>query len=599
MSSSSQTTVTRTTSRRTESDEEGTSYRPKSMMKSVIIQRGSGFGGRPRMSGAGGYSSFSQTRMSSGFSPAVYSQMAGTGIADFRDHREKEKREMQDCNERLATYIEKVRWLEVENKRLMAENEALKKRKQEDWRPIRDMFESELKQAREVIKDLSTQKGVSEAKLAGLQDEVDSLKDLISTYELNAKDYAKKIDQLNSQIGEYEGELNTLRMRCDSLEDELAKARALIAKYKDENARLRADLDTETAAHIEQEVLAQTLAEELEFTKELLEKVQSVQQEPIKVQGQDMEAYFKNEIRKTIRDLNDMYNDKVEHVTMECETKLAHQMDQLRSGNVRDTMEAEHSKAEVSRLRDQMSERNKRIADLESALAATRAEKDNLAARLNELQTEFDHMRDDLARRLNDANMQVEALMAEIKGLVDAKMNMEVEIACYKRLLEGEENRVGLRQLVEQSLGMRSGGASQMAEMIGQSSSSTSTFTTTTRETSRSASLLVKDVDQQDGEFVVIEQEPTALKGQDLQNLRLVQKKGGKEVRSVDLGRGPMRKLEPGKAMTIFTRSRKQTPSNDFEVIANTARFETGAVEYLIMDGSTEMCAMRIKSVSR
>jgi len=62
----------------------------------------------------------------------------------------------------------------------------------------------------------------------------------LNTHEANAKDYCKKIDQLNSQIGEYEGELNTLRLRCDSLEDEVSKLRALIAKYKDENARLRA-----------------------------------------------------------------------------------------------------------------------------------------------------------------------------------------------------------------------------------------------------------------------------------------------------------------------------------------------------------------------
>merc|ERR1719283_92315 len=110
-----------------------------------------------------------------GINPAVYSQMSATNIADFRGNRQKEKKDMQDCNERLATYIEKVRWLEAQNKKLEAEVEALRNRKQEDWKPIRDMYEGELAQCRKVIDELSTNKGINEGKLAGLQDEIQSL----------------------------------------------------------------------------------------------------------------------------------------------------------------------------------------------------------------------------------------------------------------------------------------------------------------------------------------------------------------------------------------------------------------------------------------
>eukprot|EP00745_Piridium_sociabile_P009485 TRINITY_DN1665_c0_g2_i11.p1 TRINITY_DN1665_c0_g2~~TRINITY_DN1665_c0_g2_i11.p1 ORF type:complete len:498 (+),score=166.69 TRINITY_DN1665_c0_g2_i11:137-1630(+) len=464
----SSTTSSSTTRRTMEMGDDLTStYIPKASLKSVIVQR-TGPGNRSsRSSMYGGSSSYSGQRMSNSFNPAIYSQMAGTGIADFRDHREKEKREMQDCNERLATYIEKVRWLEAKNKQLEAENDALRKRKQEDWRPIRDMYESELNQAREVIKELSTHKGVNDAKLAGLQDEIEALKDLISQYEINAKDYANKIDRLNSQIGEYEGELNSLRLRCGSLEDEIAKLRALIVKYKDENARLRADLDSETAAHIQQEVLAQTLQEENDFLNELLEKLQLTQQEPVQVKGMDMESFFKGELRKAIQDMSIMYDDKLDQMTMECESKVQHQMNQMKSGNVRDTMESEHAKSEVKRLREQLSEKNARIAQLESELAMMRADRDNKAGELSELKMEFEKMQVDYERKLADYQMQVEALMQQLQTLMDAKMSMELEIACYKKLLEGEENRTGLRQLVEQTIGMRGGGASQMAEIIG------------------------------------------------------------------------------------------------------------------------------------
>lgn len=451
-------------------DEAYSTYQPRTSSKNVIITRSQG-GSRPSSRSSMNYGgSMASQRMSFSISPAVYSQMAGAGIADFRGNREKEKKEMQDCNERLATYIEKVRWLEAQNKKLEAELEVLRNRKQEDWKPIQDMYEGELKQARKVIADLSAQKGVEEAKLAGLQDEIQSLKEIIVQHENDGKDRNKKIDQLNSQIGEYEGELTTLRLRCGSLEDELAKLRALLQKYKDENARLRADLDAETAAHIEQEVEAKTKTEECEFLQDILDKLEMMQQEPVTIKGLNLEDYFKGELRRSVQQIQQTFDDKLEQCQMDMESKYAAQMNQLRSGNVRDTMEAEHAKTETKRLRDQLAERQARIAELESLVATLRAERDNLNMQLESTMMEYERFKEDSARKQHDMQCQIEALMAELRNLIDAKMSLELEIACYKKLLEGEENRTGLRQLVEQSIGVQSPGAANLADIIGQSS---------------------------------------------------------------------------------------------------------------------------------
>ena len=44
--------------------------------------------------------------------------------------------------------------------------------------PIRDMYENELSQARQVIDDLSVKGGVAEAKATGLNEEIDRLNDV-------------------------------------------------------------------------------------------------------------------------------------------------------------------------------------------------------------------------------------------------------------------------------------------------------------------------------------------------------------------------------------------------------------------------------------
>ncbi|VDN25709.1 unnamed protein product [Cylicostephanus goldi] len=81
----------------------------------------------------------------SGMSP--FGQNAASAI---RDTREREKKEMSDLNDRLASYIEKVnclgmvRFLEAQNRKLAADLELLRSKWGKDTHSIRTMYEGEL-----------------------------------------------------------------------------------------------------------------------------------------------------------------------------------------------------------------------------------------------------------------------------------------------------------------------------------------------------------------------------------------------------------------------------------------------------------------------
>ncbi|VDO20128.1 unnamed protein product [Brugia timori] len=45
---------------------------------------------------------------------------------------------------------------------------------------------------------------------------------------------------------------------------------------------------------------------------------------------------------------------------------------------------------------------------------------------------------------------ECQTLVAELQALLDTKQMLDAEIAIYRKMLEGEESRVGLRQMVEQ-----------------------------------------------------------------------------------------------------------------------------------------------------
>lgn len=55
--------------------------------------------------------------------------------------------------------------------------------------------------------------------------------------------------------------------------------------------------------------------------------------------------------------------------------------------------------------------------------------------------------RDTQIRKIRD---ECQMLMVELQMLLDTKQTLDAEIAIYRKMLEGEEDRAGLRQLVEQ-----------------------------------------------------------------------------------------------------------------------------------------------------
>lgn len=103
-----------------------------------------------------------------GMSPA-FSANAASAILESR---EREKKEMIELNDRLANYIEKVRFLEAQNRKLAADLEALRGRWGKDTSSIKTMFEGELSEARRLIDETAKNKAEIEVQIARLQEDL-------------------------------------------------------------------------------------------------------------------------------------------------------------------------------------------------------------------------------------------------------------------------------------------------------------------------------------------------------------------------------------------------------------------------------------------
>lgn len=107
-STTHRTTTVKTTTTNSEGDAPAMTYRPSVNARTVVIQRSS-YGG-----GAGGSSKSSSRERSVSYGaganiPAgAYALVSSSGVTAVKTSREQEKKDMQDLNERFASYIEKV-----------------------------------------------------------------------------------------------------------------------------------------------------------------------------------------------------------------------------------------------------------------------------------------------------------------------------------------------------------------------------------------------------------------------------------------------------------------------------------------------------------
>lgn len=106
-----------------------------------------------------------------GMGPGGYANVSNTGVTSVKTNREKEKRDLQDLNERFANYIEKVRFLEAQNRKLGSELDELRSKWGKETSHIKQMYEAEMSEARRLIDDLSKDKAALEIKLSSISEQ--------------------------------------------------------------------------------------------------------------------------------------------------------------------------------------------------------------------------------------------------------------------------------------------------------------------------------------------------------------------------------------------------------------------------------------------
>jgi len=431
-SSSSTKTIKKTTIIETEHQSSlDASYRPHVQARNIVIQRTGIQYGAP--SGSRTSTMERSLTYSTLGTSSNYASLANKDVVDMRSSRQKEKKDMQDLNERLANYIEKVRFLEAQNRRMADELEKLKNKWGKETEMIKAMYEAELAEARRLLDDAVKEKSRLEIRLNSTEEYLDEMKQRLDAALKDAAESKERADKNNQLLSDYEGEIALLRRRLESLEGDRDKEKANIKRLQDLLNAARTDLDNETLLHIDAENRRQTLEEELEFLKAVHEQeLKELQAMAYRDTTSENREYWKSEMGQALREIQIAYDDKMDGLRGELEGHYKLKVQELNTGHVRNSMESVHTKEENKRLKMQLGSIRDKLAELESRNA-------QLSRELEALRRE----KEQRERELEDENLELKSEVAKLRAEMEAMIKNWNTSSTRNSALNSRSRRTG------------------------------------------------------------------------------------------------------------------------------------------------------------
>uniref|UniRef100_A0A3Q4GXV6 Neurofilament light chain n=1 Tax=Neolamprologus brichardi TaxID=32507 RepID=A0A3Q4GXV6_NEOBR len=320
--------------------------------------------------------------------------------SEFRAVRTQERSQLQDLNDRFAGFIERVRELEQQNRALEAELLLLRQRHSDPSR-LRALYEQEARSLRAAVDEARAEQQAVLSQRERLEQTLSALQGRYEQEVLAREEAEGKLMEARREADEVTLGKAELEKSVEILLDELAFLKRI---HEGEVVELQAQVQLGVQVAVESEAAAPDLSGAL----------------------RDIRSQYERLAARNMQAAEEWFRSKVGSLT---ETVAQH------------TDAVRNSKDEAGEYRRQL---QARILEID----ACRGLNESLEKQLHDMEekqsAEIAAMQDTIAElesELRGTKQEMARYLKEYQDLLNVKMALDIEIAAYRKLLEGEESR--------------------------------------------------------------------------------------------------------------------------------------------------------------